>query len=94
MKGKTLEERRQWVKGGCISEVLKIFFFFYNIIFSMPFTCCFFFYYKFIYFIFGCVGFLLLHEGFSLVAASGGYSLFWCTGFLFVMTALVAEHGF
>ena len=33
---------------------------------------------KFIYFIFDCVGSSLLHVGFSLVAASGGYSLLWC----------------
>ena len=36
----------------------------------------------FIYlFIYGCVGSLLLHAGFSLVAASGGYSSLWCAGF-------------
>ena len=32
-------------------------------------------------FIFGCVGSLLLHAGFSLVAASRGYSSLWCAGF-------------
>ena len=32
--------------------------------------------------------------GLSLVAASGGYSLLWCTGFfLIVVASLVAEHG-
>ena len=36
---------------------------------------------KFIYFIFGCVGSLLLHAGFSLVMASRGYSLLQCMGF-------------
>ena len=35
----------------------------------------------FIYFIFGCVGSSLLHVGFALVAASGGYSSMRCTGF-------------
>ena len=36
----------------------------------------------FIYlFIYGCVGSLLLHAGFSLVAASRGYSSLWCAGF-------------
>ena len=35
----------------------------------------------FIYFYFCCVGFSLLHTGFSLVAASGGYSSLWCAGF-------------
>ena len=35
----------------------------------------------FVYFNFGCVGFLLLHVGFSPVAASGGYSSLRCAGF-------------
>ena len=36
----------------------------------------------FIYlFIFGCVGSSLLRAGLSLVAASGGSSSLWCTGF-------------
>ena len=34
----------------------------------------------FFFFFFGCTGSLLLH-GLSLVAASRGYSLLWCTGF-------------
>ena len=34
-----------------------------------------------IYFIFGYVGSLLPRVGFSLVAASGGYSSLWCAGF-------------
>ena len=33
-------------------------------------------------------------EGFSLVAASGGYSLLAVHGLLIVVTALVVEHGF
>ena len=37
--------------------------------------------YLFYLFIFGCVGSSLLHAGFSLVAASGGYSSLWCAGF-------------
>ena len=46
----------------------------------------FFIFFKFIYlfyyfFISGCVGSLLLHTGFSLVAVSRGYSSLWCTGF-------------
>ena len=44
------------------------------------------------YFIFGCIGFSLLHVGFSLVAASGGYSVAVC-GLLIVVASLVAEHG-
>ena len=35
----------------------------------------------FIYFIFGCLGSLLLRAGFSLVVASGGYSLLQFPGF-------------
>ena len=35
----------------------------------------------FIYFIFGCVGSLLLHAGFPLAAASGGYSSLRCVDF-------------
>ena len=35
----------------------------------------------FFFFIFGCIGSSLLCASFSLVAASGGYSLLWCTGF-------------
>ena len=41
----------------------------------------FFFFNKFIYFIFGCVGSSLLRVGFSLVAASRGYSSLQCAGF-------------
>ena len=33
------------------------------------------------FFFFGCTGSSLLCTGFSLVAASRGYSLFWCMGF-------------
>ena len=33
------------------------------------------------YFIFGCIGSLLLHAGFSLFAASRGYFSLWCAGF-------------
>ena len=40
-----------------------------------------FFFYKFILFLFGCIGFSLPRAGFSLVAASGGYSSLWCAGF-------------
>ena len=40
-----------------------------------------FFFFKFIYFIFGCVGSLLLRVGFSLVAVSRGYSSLLCAGF-------------
>ena len=39
-------------------------------------------FYKFMnLFIFGCIGSSLPHAGFSLVAASGGYSSLWCAGF-------------
>ena len=53
---------------------------------------------KFIYlFIFGCVGSSLLPAGFSLVAASGGYSLLRCAGFslqwlLIAVASLIAKH--
>ena len=51
---------------------LKIFFF------KLPVTI---FFNKVIYLlIFAALG-LLLHAGFSLVAAGGGYSLLWCAGF-------------
>ena len=43
-------------------------------------------------FIFGCVGSLLLHAGFSLVAASGGYSVV-VHRLLIAVTSLVAEQG-
>ena len=35
----------------------------------------------FLFFIFGCAGSSLLHVGFSLVAATKGYSSLWCAGF-------------
>ena len=35
---------------------------------------------KLFFFFFGCLGSLLLHAGFSLVAASGGYSSLWRVG--------------
>ena len=44
-------------------------------------VCIFFNFYLFYLFIFGCVGSSLLHVGFSLVAASGGYSSLRCVGF-------------
>ena len=47
---------------------------------------------KFIYFIFGCTGSLLLPAGFSLIAASGGYSLAEVYGLLITVVSLVAEH--
>ena len=52
-----------------------------------------FFFNKFIYlFIYGCIVSSLLCTGFSLVAASGGYSVsvHWL---LTVVASLVAEHG-
>ena len=54
----------------------------------------FFFLILFIYlFIFGCVGSSLLRLGFSLVAASGGYSLLWCTGFSLRWLLLLQTMG-
>ena len=53
----------------------------------------FFFFYKFIYFIFGCVGSLLLAHGLSLVAVSRGYSFIAVRGLLTAVASLVAEHG-
>ena len=42
---------------------------------------------------FGCVGSLLLCMGFSLVAASRGYSLLWCTGFSLRWLLLLPSMG-
>ena len=47
----------------------------------------------FIYFIFGCIGSLLLCAGFSLVVASGGYSLLWCVGFSLQWLLLLQSTG-
>ena len=53
-----------------------------------------FFFFNFIYlFIFGCVGPSLLHEGFSLVAASGGYSSLQCMGFSLRWLLLLQSTG-
>ena len=41
---------------------------------------------------FGCVGSLLLHVGFPLVAASGGYSSLWC-GLLMRWLLLLRSTG-
>ena len=52
--------------------------------------------FKFIYFylfIFGCIGSSLLHAGFSLVAASGGYSSLRCTGFSLRRLLLLRSTG-
>ena len=50
--------------------------------------------YLFIYlFIFGCIGSSLLRVGFSLVAASGGYSSLWCTGFSLQWLLLLWSMG-
>ena len=51
---------------------------------------------KFIYWfisIFGCVGSSLLHVGFSLVVASGGYSSLCCTGFSLRWRLLLQSTG-
>ena len=44
-------------------------------------------------FVFGCIGSLLLCAGFSLVAASGGYSLLWCAGFSVRWLLLLLSTG-
>ena len=71
----------------------------------VSFFLLFYYLFYFIYFIFGCVGSSLLHAGFSLVAASGGYSLLWCVGFslwwllllgaraLGIWASVVVAHG-
>ena len=46
-----------------------------------------------VYFIFVCTGSLLLHPGFSLVAASRGYSLLRCTGFSLQWLLLLQSMG-
>ena len=43
-------------------------------------------------FYFGCIGSLLLHAGFSMIEASGGYSSLRCEGFS-LWWLLVAQHG-
>ena len=45
------------------------------------------------YFIFGFTGSLLPCVGFSLVAASGGYSLLWCAGFSLWWPLLLQSTG-
>ena len=44
-------------------------------------------------FIYGCTGSLLLLMGFSLVEASGGYSLAAVHGLLIAASSLVSEHS-
>ena len=67
---------------GLYCLLTKAFFFFFLINFFL-----------FIYlFSFGCVGSSLLHAGFSLVVASGGYSVA-VSGLLTAVASLVAEHG-
>ena len=46
-----------------------------------------------LFFFFGCAGSLLLHAGFSLVAASGGYSSLQCVGFLLLWLLLLQSTG-
>ena len=48
---------------------------------------------EFFFFFFGCVGSSLLREGFSLVAASGGYSSVWRTGFSLRWVLLLRSTG-
>ena len=50
------------------------------------------FFLKKIYFVVGCTGTLLLCAGFSLVAASRGYSLVVVCRFLIDVATLVTEH--
>ena len=42
---------------------------------------------------FGCIGSLLLLRGLSLVAASGGYSSLWCSGFSLRWILLLRSTG-
>ena len=65
-----------------VGFLLASFFFFFKI-----------YLFYFIYFIFGCVGSFLLHAGFSLVAASGGYSLLQCAGFSLQWLLLLWSTG-
>ena len=46
-----------------------------------------------LFFFFGCVGSSLLRAGFSLVAASRGYSLLQCTGFSLRWLLLLRRTG-
>ena len=52
-----------------------------------------FFFFLIYFFIFGCVGSSLLCAGFSLVAASGGYSSLRCTGFSMWWLLLLQSTG-
>ena len=51
------------------------------------------FFLNFIYFILSCIGSLLLHAGFSLVAASGGYPPLRCAGFSLRWPLLLQSMG-
>ena len=48
---------------------------------------------RFVFFSFGCAGSCLLQVGFSLIAASRGYSLVALLGLLIAVASHVAEHG-
>ena len=45
------------------------------------------------FYLFGFVGSSLLRAGFSLVAASGGYSSLWCSGFSLQWLLLLRSTG-
>ena len=62
-------------------------------IFPLGIDSFFYIYINFIYFIFGCVGSLLLLAGCSLVAVSGGLLFVAVRGLLIAVASLVEEHG-
>ena len=68
------------------------FFFFANTSLRSCFLFLFFFFLINLFYLF-IFGSSLLRSGFSLVAASGGYSSLQCAGFSLAVASLVAEHG-
>ena len=72
------DSEEEWASMSSVMRGLLFFFFFFRFL-------------KKIIFIFGCVGSLLLHAGFSLVVVSRGYSVA-VHGLLIVAASLVAEH--
>ena len=70
----------------CILHPLSCRFHLHEMSFSIPSL-------SYLFIFFGCVGSSLLPAGFSLVAASGGYSLLWCTGFSLWWLLLLQSMG-
>ena len=87
---------------GCGEEGLSVIlapndmapFFFFNCFFCLFCLSIFFLiFHLFNLFIYGCVGFSFLCEGFSLIAASGGHSSSWCAGLSLSRPLLLRSTG-